>query len=272
MDARQHQGQWLLRIEDLDPPREQAGLKDQFPEILDAFGLYWDGELTYQSERLDTYRDVLQTLLAEQHAYACDCSRKLIGERTGNALYDGYCRDRHLSFDPDSHNQTAIRVLCNDHPICFNDLIQGQQTQNLSLDSGDFVIFRRDGFFAYQLAVVVDDYLQGVTHIVRGSDLLHETPRQIFLQQQLAYPTPHYAHIPVATNAAGQKLSKQTFAQALDLDSIESTLFQALVFLGQQPPEQLRTASRDMIIAWAIEHWDISKITMLYSKPVTGEQ
>lgn len=264
LDARKHQGQWLLRIEDLDPPREQPGLKDQFPEVLDAFGLYWDGELTYQSERLDEYRAVMQTLLQEQHAYACNCSRKQISERSGSSRYDGHCRQLglipDLTFTLTPEQQMAIRVLCNNHPIVFDDLIQGPQTQDLLQESGDFVIFRRDGFFAYQLAVVVDDYLQGITHIVRGSDLLHETTRQIFLQQQLGYPTPSYAHIPVATNAAGQKLSKQTFAQALDLKATEATLLQALGFLGQQPPPQLQNASRDGIIAWAIEHWDMTNI------------
>ena len=255
LDARAHQGEWLLRIEDLDPPREQAGVKDQFPDILEAFGLYWDGELSFQSERLDHYQDALQQLISQHHAYYCNCSRKQIIERCDNIVYDRHC----LNNPPKDQQGCAIRVKSMDSLISFRDMIQGPMAYNLN-STGDFVVFRRDGLFAYQLAVVVDDYLQGITHVVRGSDLLDETARQIHLQQLLGYPTPSYAHIPVATNDQGQKLSKQTFAKALNLADPEQELLKALHFLNLQPPKDLSSKSRHEILNWAIEEWDINKL------------
>ncbi|EAR59864.1 tRNA glutamyl-Q(34) synthetase GluQRS [Neptuniibacter caesariensis] len=255
LDARAHQGEWLLRIEDLDPPREQAGVKDQFPDILEAFGLYWDGELSFQSERLDHYQDALQQLISQHHAYYCNCSRKQIIERCDNIVYDRHC----LNNPPKDQQGCAVRVKSMDSLISFRDMIQGPMAYNLN-STGDFVVFRRDGLFAYQLAVVVDDYLQGITHVVRGSDLLDETARQIHLQQLLGYPTPSYAHIPVATNAQGQKLSKQTFAKALNLADPEQELLKALQFLNLQPPKDLSCKSRHEILNWAIEEWDINKL------------
>ena len=255
LDARAHQGEWLLRIEDLDPPREQAGVKDQFPDILEAFGLYWDGELSFQSERLDHYQDALQQLINQHHAYYCNCSRKQIIERCDNIVYDRHC----LNNPPKDQQGCAARVKSMDSLISFRDMIQGPMAYNLN-STGDFVVFRRDGLFAYQLAVVVDDYLQGITHVVRGSDLLDETARQIHLQQLLGYPTPSYAHIPVATNDQGQKLSKQTFAKALNLADPEQELLKALHFLNLQPPKDLSSKSRHEILNWAIEEWDINKL------------
>lgn len=255
LDARAHQGEWLLRIEDLDPPREQAGVKDQFPDILEAFGLYWDGELSFQSERLDHYQDALQQLINQHHAYYCNCSRKQIIERCDNIVYDRHC----LNNPPKDQQGCAVRVKSMDSLISFRDMIQGPMAYNLN-STGDFVVFRRDGLFAYQLAVVVDDYLQGITHVVRGSDLLDETARQIHLQQLLGYPTPSYAHIPVATNDQGQKLSKQTFAKALNLADPEQELLKALHFLNLQPPKDLSSKSRHEILNWAIEEWDINKL------------
>ena len=255
LDARAHQGEWLLRIEDLDPPREQAGVKDQFPDILEAFGLYWDGELSFQSERLDHYQDALQQLISQHHAYYCNCSRKQIIERCDNIVYDRHC----LNNPPKDQQGCAVRVKSMDSLISFRDMIQGPMAYNLN-STGDFVVFRRDGLFAYQLAVVVDDYLQGITHVVRGSDLLDETARQIHLQQLLGYPTPSYAHIPVATNDQGQKLSKQTFAKALNLADPEQELLKALHFLNLQPPKDLSSKSRHEILNWAIEEWDINKL------------
>jgi glutamyl-Q tRNA(Asp) synthetase len=255
LDARAHQGEWLLRIEDLDPPREQAGVKDQFPDILEAFGLYWDGELSFQSERLDHYQDALQQLISQHHAYYCNCSRKQIIERCDNIVYDRHC----LNNPPKDQQGCAVRVKSMDSLISFRDMIQGPMAYNLN-STGDFVVFRRDGLFAYQLAVVVDDYLQGITHVVRGSDLLDETARQIHLQQLLGYPTPSYAHIPVATNDQGQKLSKQTFAKALNLADPEQELLKALHFLNLLPPKDLSSKSRHEILNWAIEEWDINKL------------
>jgi glutamyl-Q tRNA(Asp) synthetase len=153
LDARAQNGQWLLRIEDLDPPREQPGLKEKFPEILETFGLYWDGELTLQSERLEEYEAVLQELLNNRDAYYCNCSRKAIMQRTGSTLYDAHC----LMHPPEEHNGCAVRVCCKGSLISFRDIIQGPHAYNLNSSSGDFVVFRRDGLFAYQLAVVVDE-------------------------------------------------------------------------------------------------------------------
>lgn len=267
LDARAADGQWLLRIEDLDPPREQAGLKEQFPDVLEAFGLYWDGELRLQSEHPECYQAVLEQLKAEQLAYPCQCSRKEILQRTGHAIYDGHCR----THPPSSEDNCAIRLDCQHHLISFHDVIQGAHAYNMDLSSGDFIIYRRDKLFSYQLAVVVDDYLQGITHVVRGFDLLEETPRQILLQQFLGYPSPAYAHIPVATNNQRQKLSKQTFAPALDISNPVPTLYSALQFLEQNPPENLRQASRDELLEWAITHWNIKQIPAVSGKPVCEE-
>lgn len=267
LDARANNGTWLLRIEDLDPPRESPEVKEQFPEILEAYGLLWDGELTLQSERSDLYHSVLQTLIEQRHAYRCNCSRKQIIERCDNLVYDRYC----YSHPPQQDASCAIRVKSEDSLISFRDIIQGPHAYNLN-STGDFVVFRRDQLFAYQLAVIVDDEQQGVTHIVRGSDLLDETARQIHLQQLLGYPTPAYAHIPVATNLEGQKLSKQTFAAPLRADNPAPVLIQALHFLNQNPPAELHNQQRDDILAWAVENWDIRNIPQTLSKPLLMEQ
>ncbi|MEM5537714.1 tRNA glutamyl-Q(34) synthetase GluQRS [Neptuniibacter pectenicola] len=263
LDARANHGQWLLRIEDLDPPREQADVKAQFPAVLSKFGLYWDGEICRQSDRHHAYQDVLEHLLAQHQAYRCNCSRKEILARCGSTLYDRHC----LYHPPSAEAQCAIRVKCDNMPRHFNDTIQGRYISPNS-SGGDFVVYRRDHLYAYLLAVVVDDYHQGVTHVVRGSDLLAETTRQIHLQQVLGYPTPTYAHIPVANNPQGQKLSKQTFAPALTLDDTVPLLFKALLFLDQQPPTELLEASRDEIIRWGIEHWQIDRVSPTLAKPV----
>lgn len=258
LDARAHDGRWLLRIEDLDPPREQPGASNSFPPTLEAFGLYWDDELSLQSERTDLYQDALDRLLKQGDAYPCGCSRKEIQQRTGGIVYDRYC---HLYPGTKDEGPAAIRVHCPGQPVRFLDLIQGEQSFDLQQSSGDFVVLRKDGLFAYQLAVVVDDYLQGITHIVRGSDLLPETPKQIHLQDQLEFPTPRYAHIPVAANADGQKLSKQTFAKALDTERPVPQLFAALEFLNQQPDPALCDASVEELLKWAVTNWKMDQVT-----------
>ena len=265
LDARANDGQWLLRIEDLDPPREDSTAKQQFPDVLEAFGLYWDGELSFQSERLELYADLTQQLLQQDAAYRCNCSRKTIQTRSQSSYYDGHCRQH----PPAKTAQSAVRVICPTTVTIFTDLIQGPQQQAI-YEQGDFVIHRRDGLFAYLLAVVADDYAQGITHVVRGSDLLCETGRQLHLQQLLGYPHPHYAHIPVATNTEGQKLSKQTFARALDLSQPGVQLFSALEFLDQKPPAQLRNASVTEILEWAIAHWQMDNIEQQSGKVFAG--
>lgn len=253
LDARAHNGRWLIRIEDLDPPREIEGASASILRTLDKYGFEWDDEIVYQSQRLNRYQEILEQLTRQGDAYPCSCSRKEIIKRSGNSLYDGYCR----SHTPDPQRQQAIRSRC-DRDYSFRDRILGQQQFSSLRD--DFVIFRRDGYFAYQLAVTIDDAEQQVSHIVRGSDLLDSTPKQISLQQQLGYPQPVYAHIPVATNPEGQKLSKQTYATALDSDAPQRQIVRALGFLNQAPPEELSMATIDETLLWGIKHWDITKI------------
>lgn len=256
LDARAHNGRWLLRIEDLDPPREQPGALHSFPVTLEAFGLYWDDELTRQSERLHFYQGALQQLLKNGDAYPCSCSRKQLHDRSGGNIYDGFCRRKIDHTDKDA----AIRVHCPTTPTRFLDLIQGPQTFNLANISGDFVVLRKDKLFAYQLAVVTDDHLQGITHIVRGSDLLPETPKQIHLQDLLGINPPRYAHIPVAANHEGQKLSKQTYATALNLEQPLPQLIEALHFLNQSPDPALVDASVDELLKWAVTHWKMEHV------------
>ncbi|WP_261843719.1 tRNA glutamyl-Q(34) synthetase GluQRS [Aliamphritea ceti] len=256
LDARHHQGKWLVRIEDLDPPREIAGASTAILHCLENFGFTWDGEVIYQSKRHNFYRESLEQLITNQNAYYCNCSRQQLRQRSGSNLYDNYCRE-HL---PAETNGCAIRcfVPAATNPVDaqFKDRIQGQQP---AFCSEDFVLYRRDGFFAYQLAVVLDDAVQQISHIVRGSDLLDSTPKQLQLQRRLNLPIPAYAHIPVAGNLQGQKLSKQTFAQALDDEPVPQ-LLAALNFLGQQPPTDLADSNKEDILAWAIQHWQINQV------------
>lgn len=254
LDARAHQGSWLVRVEDIDPPREVPGATAQILRILEHYGLEWDGEVRYQSQRLAHYQEVIDELLERERAYYCSCSRQEIAQR--GAIYDGYCRGS-LSA---AGEPAAIRLQVPPIDVRFQDRIQGMQEQHLSLEVGDFVIRRKDLLYAYQLAVVVDDAEQGVTHVVRGSDLLDSTPRQIYLQQRLDYPQPHYAHIPVLTNEAGQKLSKQTFAKALPEEQPGQQLHKALKTLGQQPPLELIQAPPAEILNWAQQHWSLERI------------
>ncbi|WP_421868916.1 tRNA glutamyl-Q(34) synthetase GluQRS [Motiliproteus sp.] len=256
LDARSRQGRWLVRMEDLDPPREVPGAADQILKTLEAFGFEWDGPVWYQSQRLEHYHQVLQQLIDSGAAYGCDCSRSQILMRNSR-IYDGYCRHRQPI---ESDLPLAIRLCVDDETIAFTDAIQGPQRQQLATEVGDFVIRRRDGLFAYQLAVVVDDAAQGVNQVVRGYDLLDSTARQIHLQRRLELPTPGYAHIPILVNDQGQKLSKQTYASAIDAANPGPSLFQALLLLGQQPPPSLRQAQAHEILTWGCEHWQLRQI------------
>lgn len=260
LQARSQQGQWLLRIEDLDKPREQAGAADAIIQTLAAYGFEWDQSIVFQSQRLAAYTDTLNHL--KSFIYACRCSRKQLQTFANHGsfglIYPGTCRYKNLALSA----PLAIRIRTNDQAICFNDQIQGFYCQNLERELGDFVIRRADQIFAYQLAVVVDDAWQGITEIVRGSDLLDNTPRQIYLQQLLGYSTPRYAHIPIAINALGQKLSKQTLAPALTTQTHEllNNLVKALQCLGQTPTEAPSFSTLKECWDWAIAHWDLSKI------------
>lgn len=248
LDARAHGGYWLLRIEDLDPPREIAGSAEQIISSLQAHGLLWDGTVWRQSERSAAYRNALAKLQRTGLSYRCDCSRAKLAGNDG--IYPGFCRSRDLQV----LDNCATRVVVDTDALGFEDVIQGPQSQSLAGEVGDFIVRRRDGLFAYQLAVVVDDAGQGVNHVIRGADLLGSTPRQIYLQHCLGLPTPVYGHIPLATNKLGQKLSKQNLAQGLDNDAALGNLLAAMQFLGQELPVQSFT-SPAQLLEWATGRW-----------------
>lgn len=256
LEARSRGGEWLVRMEDLDPPREVPGAASRILRTLERYGFEWDGELWFQSRRSEAYLAALADLERDGLTYRCGCSRKQVIEASQRlglpaGVYPGSCRRRPAS----AHDKHAIRLLSEGRQVRFEDGLQGLQQQDVEREVGDFVLRRADGLFAYQLAVVVDDAAQGISEVVRGSDLLASTARQIALQQALGYPTPAYRHLPVAVNAAGQKLSKQTFAPALDDDTPLPALWQALRFLGQQPPAELLQGELDSFWRWAITHW-----------------
>jgi glutamyl-Q tRNA(Asp) synthetase len=255
LEARRRGGQWLVRVEDIDPPREQPGATDEIIAALERHGFEWDGPVTFQSESRDAHDAAIKVLTDAGQAYRCSCSRRDLADAPRGALgiiYPGTCRG---GCDAE---EFALRVRTTGEPVAFDDQLQSRQSQALESESGDFVVLRRDGLIAYQLAVVVDDELQGITDVVRGIDLMDSTPRQIWLQQLLGYTTPSYCHLPVAVNELGQKLSKSHGAQGVRLDTTESNLFNALEMLGQEPPEDLRAADLTDLWQWARENWDIS--------------
>ncbi|NNH14706.1 tRNA glutamyl-Q(34) synthetase GluQRS [Acinetobacter sp. ANC 4282] len=248
-DARAHNGKWLVRIEDTDIPRIYPGSEEHILRCIDAFQFEADDAIIFQKDRLDLYDAVIDQLNQNHLVYACQCTRKMLGS---NHIYAGTCRDLNLPFE-----QQAIRVKVSDQEICFSDRLQGTHCSNLQQDLGDFVLKRRDGIINYQLAVVVDDYLQGMTHVVRGADLLDNTERQIWLGSILNYPKLEYMHLPLAMNDQGQKLSKQNMAQALDLSRAPELLQQAIRAL-HQPEVDLDTPTH--MLKQAIDQWDIQHI------------
>ena len=256
LDARAAGGKWLLRIEDLDLPRSRPEFSAAILRQLEGLGLEWDGPVVYQSARLDRYRAALDALQRSGHAYWCACSRKEIADSATRAgapaaspVYPGTCRN---GIRPGA-TPRAVRVRTHDQPIRFTDRMQGEISQIVGRDVGDFVVLRADGIFAYQLAVVVDDAEQGVTDVVRGADLLESTARQILLQRLLDFPTPRYLHLPVAVNASGEKLSKQTGAKTLAAEHRAGALGAALEFLGvKDAPAAAR--SRELL-DWARRRW-----------------
>lgn len=248
-DAKSQHGKWLVRIEDTDIPRIYPNSIEHILASLEAFHLEPDEPIIYQKDRLELYEHVLEQLKQQTLVYACQCTRKALGS---NAIYAGTCRDENLPFE-----QQAIRLKVNDELICFVDRLQGTHCSNLSQDLGDFILKRRDGIIAYQLAVVVDDYLQGITDIVRGADLLDNTARQIWLGKLLDYPELRYMHLPLAMNAQGQKLSKQNLAQALDLKTAPKLLQLSLKALGQAFVELNHP---QIMLQQAIQQWDAERI------------
>jgi glutamyl-Q tRNA(Asp) synthetase len=260
LQARQQQGKWLVRIEDLDPPREVQGATAEILRTLEHYGLGWDGEVVYQSQRSELYLDALERLTRQGLVYPCGCSRKEVmynslAGRFG-PIYQGICRQG-LTKDKQPR---ALRVLTHDSPIVFTDQLQGRYEQRLEEEIGDFVVRRADKLFAYQLAVVIDDAEQQITEIVRGADLLDNTPRQIHLQQLLEVDTPKYIHLPVAVNAQGQKLSKQTGAKSIHDLRPQQILFQVLLFLNQKPPTEIIECDLESFWKWAITNWQLSNI------------
>lgn len=261
LDARANKGTWLLRIEDIDPPREHAGAADSIKGTLDALGLHWDGEVIFQGQRLAYFDRALELLAEKQLLYRCVCSRKSIRKTVGETgqtagIYPGTCLNRAL----ENGQVHSLRIKTSGVHIEYADRIYGNFTENLATRCGDFIVKRRNGQHAYQLAVVVDDFQQAITHVVRGADLLDNTGRQAYLQSVLGYPRPAYMHLPVVLNSAGQKLSKQTGAHPLADGTLSDSLFSALTFLHQNPPAQLSKALNSEILEWAMANWRPSLI------------
>jgi glutamyl-Q tRNA(Asp) synthetase len=308
LDAKHHQGKWLVRIEDLDIPRTVKGAADEILSTLEACGLHWDEEIIFQSQRTAAYEAAFHRLKEAGAVYPCCCTRKEIADSAlhgiDGQIYPGTCRNgipagregrawrvrtdiqqpvrpeldgtiSHSARLPNNASQAAGYVegytgfdkLSPNGAVIFDDALQGRITQYLEREIGDFVVKRADGLFAYQLAVVVDDDAQGITHVVRGADLLYSTPRQIYLQRLLGLTTPAYMHLPVAVNAQGEKLSKQTLAQPVERNNAATTLFDALVFLRQQPPVGLRLDTVGQILNWAVVNWQPNAISRCLEQP-----
>jgi glutamyl-Q tRNA(Asp) synthetase len=267
LEARRQGGEWLVRIEDVDVPRIAPGAADAILRTLENYGLLWDGRVIYQSQRTEYYQAALDQLQRAGLAYPCSCTRRdLAGGprgRDGAPIYPGHCRNGPRQ----PGRPCAIRLQLPDVLLTFQDAVQGEYRQPLASEVGDFIIRRADSLFAYQLAVVVDDADQGVTEVIRGSDLLDSTPRQIYLQRVLEWPTPRYGHLPVAVDERGDKLSKQTHAPPLDDRNPGPALWEALRFLGQQPPTELTHAPPAEILAWAVTYWRLDKVAATLARP-----
>jgi glutamyl-Q tRNA(Asp) synthetase len=259
LDAKSNDGTWLVRMENLDPPREEVGADTSILRSLEAHHLYWDESVLYQSDRLSAYEDTLNQLT--QHLFFCTCTRNRVIAL--NHRYDGKCRS--VSNKPpnqssavrlriDQLNQEALNK-CED----FNDLLLGPQSFPLE-KIGDFIIRRKDTLFAYQLAVAIDDHFQGITHIIRGFDLLDSTSRQRYILSLLDYALPKYGHTPLALGLDGDKLSKQTRAEPINNQKAFHNLWAALTFLGHPPQSDLAESDCDDLLKWAIQHWEINNV------------
>ena len=253
LDARAHRGRWLIRMEDTDAPRCIAGADQAILTTLRAHGLYWDDEVLYQSTRTVAYQQAINSLLATHQAYYCTCTRKVIRQYPEG--YPGTCR--HVGHGPQN---ASVRFNMALPETSFTDRIQGSQLINTAHALEDFVLRRRDGLYAYNLAVVVDDIYQQVNHVVRGSDILPTTAAHLTLYKALGKTAPTYAHIPVAATEYGYKLSKQNKAAPLDNQKATENLVMALNFLHLQVPDTLTRASCDKILAWAVSHFDCEKL------------
>jgi glutamyl-Q tRNA(Asp) synthetase len=263
LSVRSRGGRWLVRIEDTDRERTVSGASDQILRSLESLSLNWDGEVLFQSRRENIYHEKMVFLLSQGVAYRCSCSRKSIGSGRGlgvdgTVIYPGTCRIKPLF----PSNARVVRCRVPNEVRQFCDERRGVLSQNLEESVGDFVIFRADGCFAYNFAVVIDDAMQGVTEVMRGSDLLDSTLRQIYLQEVLGLPTPKYYHLPLVINEGGAKLSKQTFAQPILEEKASENLFLALRFLGQRPPQDLRGEEARTVVKWGVENFKIENIPL----------
>ena len=254
LDARASGGRWSVRIENIDRQRERPGAAAAILCELDRLGLHWDEPVIYQSSRLEAYRAALTELQAAGLIYACCCSRR----ETGGGIYPGTCRTRRLAW----RAGRALRLRVPDAEVEFNDRLQGRYRQALARECGDFVLWRADGDPAYHLAVIVDDAWQAVSDVVRGTDLLDSTPRQIHLQRSLGLPTPSYAHLPLALDSDGRKLSKQTATTRVTGTAASAVLVAALDFLGHTPPLSLGGATPAALLAWAQTHWRLGAVPL----------
>ncbi|HSN72525.1 MAG TPA: tRNA glutamyl-Q(34) synthetase GluQRS [Steroidobacteraceae bacterium] len=262
LDARAQGGRWLVRIDDIDTLRTVPGASDRILAMLEALALHWDGEVVYQSGRTPAYEAAFAALKQLGVVYECSCSRREIARITGPAApgselrYPGTCRAGPRR--PASEHAWRLRVPTGQ--VEFEDRCQGPQAFDVAATVGDFIVKRRDGPFAYQLAVVVDDAEAGVDHVVRGRDLLDNTPRQVLLYRALGLPEPQYAHVPVLVDRSGRKLSKSTQATAVDPRDPSAALFRSLARLGQAPPVELRNASPAAILEWGVAHWQLAGV------------
>lgn len=261
LDARAHGGRWLLRMEDLDTPREVPGASTRILRCLDAYHLHWDGPITYQSKRRELYAAALAKLQEQGRTFRCTCSRR---ELETQPIYPGTCR----TSPPPADMAAAIRFILNAQPTVFEDWVQGIQRSDASREFGDFVIRRRDGLWAYMLAVVVDDADQGVTRVVRGADLLDSTAAQIQLQQACGYPQPAYAHVPLVTEPDGSKLAKSRRSPPLTPAEASQQIWKILILLGMLPPPELRGAAPSECWNWATGAWDIAKVARQRALPL----
>ena len=256
LSAKSQHGRWLLRIEDVDTPRTVAGSSDAILRSLARLQLHWDGEVIYQSRRSAYYHAALEQLYDQRRLYPCCCSRKMI-ESAGFAVYPGWCSRRTTPL-PSLQSNTAWRLSVAQQYVYFCDHWQGVQQHYLPTSTGDFIVKRVDGCYSYQLAVVVDDAEQGITEVVRGLDLLHATARQVYLQNCLNYPTPHYTHVPLLLGEDGYKLGKRHAAPCVDQQAARSILRNALQFLALPPPDEIDQPSE--LIEWGIQQWRLLKL------------
>ena len=255
LQAKSNQGKWLVRIEDIDPPREVPGASDLILKTLTSYGLHWDEPIIYQSQRSDAYEAALNQLDLDQRLYHCICTRKMI--QSAGGIYQGSCREKERRDNRNSEDESALRFINSTPTLSFIDQLHGHCQMDKAFASEDFILKRRDGLYAYQLAVVVDDIEQGITEIVRGSDLLEPTVRQLALYAAMKASTPKYVHLPVAATKPNFKLSKQNGAPGLDLSNPIPTLYRAFQFLNLPVNPALLDASTEELLNWGVAHWHI---------------